>query len=244
MIKYKHISTLDDELIKNIFEMTKSLEQFYPEYKKWFNVTLMAGIRKGHRSVVVVTVDDKTVACSVLKNTVQEKKICSVYVLPTYRRRGIGEMLIDYSMCILNDANIKITIPEENNPWAIKHLKNKGFLLQDVRQDMYRTGVSEYHYASGYIRKPKYSYLKPCYGYKFITKPKQIVLKRTPAARHDKNEYWDKRLDILENDLQRCVAEIADNKVKTESVLQYMLGQIAGAALLAYIIAAIVSSVG
>lgn len=153
-INFSVVDSSNDHRLDNISLFTAPVNLYYPDHTAWLKNTLRKGLDKGFRKVIVATDNNcAIVGCAIIKDTHKEKKICSLYVLPEHRRRGVGAGLINKSMELLADVNINITVCQEINPLLSEHLRNIGFRLEEVTTGMYRQDIKDYHYKSTHIRK-------------------------------------------------------------------------------------------
>ena len=64
------------------------------------------------REIVFCLNNDVPIGVVFLKNSKEEKKICTIYVEKTYRNIGIGTKLLLKSFAFLNTTKPLITMPE------------------------------------------------------------------------------------------------------------------------------------
>jgi len=143
---FEHI---ESENIK-FSDLAKSLSTvgaYYPSFKNWLYFTFRKEMIEGKRSIVIARTGNGIAGLSLLKNTLDEKKICTFYVSPSYRGIGVGHQLMDASTSYLGDKNIKITVAEERNPDIYPLLKSKGFSIEKKVSGYYRDNVDEYFYS-------------------------------------------------------------------------------------------------
>ena len=87
---------LDDEkksqftkIIKEIYQTTKHLKEAYPNYKKWFFNKQVKGCYRQSRNIIFVKNEQgKIVGVCCLKKEADERKLCTLYVIPDYRMQG------------------------------------------------------------------------------------------------------------------------------------------------------------
>ena len=77
-------------LYDDIYKMTQSIGNTYPKYKDWYYNTFIEDLKKGNRAYIIATHHMILTGCCLMKNTPNEKKICTFFVKPEYRRHGIG----------------------------------------------------------------------------------------------------------------------------------------------------------
>lgn len=119
MIKVESLKDyLDKDEFKNlvttIFKATKFITDDYPNYKEWFYNKQIPGIATGERDILFIRNPEKLkeiIGIIALKNTLEEQKICTLYVKGKYRKMGIGTLLIEEAMKYLGTLNPVIEIP-------------------------------------------------------------------------------------------------------------------------------------
>lgn len=109
---------LDDFIIKNyynldkIIDVLKPIKEYYPCYDTWIEEVVQKGINDSTRNIRVLENDNKIAGLSILKDTSDEKKICSLFIHPEYRGEfWIYSIFMD-SLTILKTQKPVITIPE------------------------------------------------------------------------------------------------------------------------------------
>ena len=129
-----------DELSKNIYQITDHLCKHYPRHREWyFSTQLPESINSDKRNILFVRDEnnkDKIIAMSCLKND-NEKKICTLYVLPEYRNKGIGTKLIEESMNWLGTTKPFATIANDNLKELIPIIKKYNWELVEVLNNVY-----------------------------------------------------------------------------------------------------------
>ena len=99
------------QLATEIYKLTKFIGDDYLKYQEWFfNKQLPETLNNSKRNILFVQDNSKIIAVSCLKKDSQEKKICTLYVTPSYRRKGIGSILLIKAMEWLETTKPYITI--------------------------------------------------------------------------------------------------------------------------------------
>ena len=102
------------KLVTSIFKTTKFISDDYPNYKDWFYNKQIPGIASGERDILFIRNPENLnniIGIVALKNTLEEQKICTLYVKGKYRKMGIGTILIEEAMKYLNTTTPVIEIP-------------------------------------------------------------------------------------------------------------------------------------
>ena len=100
------------DLIGRIGLIVYSFESTYPEIKTWFLSKVNPGLKSGERSILYVLDGDKIVGLSILKDSELEKKICTFYISPEARGKGLADVLFKESFTKLNTEKPIISVPE------------------------------------------------------------------------------------------------------------------------------------
>ncbi|MFC2558330.1 MAG: GNAT family N-acetyltransferase, partial [Haemophilus seminalis] len=82
----------------------------------------------------------------ILKNSCDEKKICTLRVKENYQKRGIGSEFIQKAFDFLETDKPLITVPEESVEAFSKIFNKYGFEKKDEIPDLYRKNKIEHIY--------------------------------------------------------------------------------------------------
>ncbi|MCX7097710.1 MAG: GNAT family N-acetyltransferase [Methylococcales bacterium] len=147
---FEHI---ESESIK-FSDLAKSISTvgaYYPNFKNWLYFTFRKEMIEGKRSIIIARAGNSIAGLSLLKHSLDEKKICTFYVSPSYRGIGVGHQLMDASTSYLGDKDkdkdIAITVAEERNSELYPLLKSKGFSIENKVIGYYRENINEYFYS-------------------------------------------------------------------------------------------------
>ena len=132
-------------LYQGIFGLTKSLQQTYPNYKNWYEKTFLDGLKKGEREIIVALENKKIIGCALIKNTRLEKKLCTLFVHPNFRRQGIGEQLLKTSIQKLGQ-NPLVSVSQENKPFVDNLFRKYNFHLSAMKKGFYQPNTEEYYF--------------------------------------------------------------------------------------------------
>ena len=143
---YLHASGGD---FREVAYLLSDVAPFYPNFKEWLFFKFQPEARLGMRDVLLACVDDQIVGLSLLKKTAAERKICTFYVVPSFRGRGLAYDLMDRSISAIGGSDTVITVSEERDAELFPTLNKFGFELSDSVQDMYRPGKKENIYRVG-----------------------------------------------------------------------------------------------
>lgn len=129
------INSLDEFNRFNLRELLEPSRQVYPNFDKWIE-KVKSELGNGTRVVILALmyestkVEIKPVGISILKNSLEEKKICLLHVLKEYRLGRIGSDLFGFSKSILGfdfNINVPINSNSENFQSINQFLKKRNF---------------------------------------------------------------------------------------------------------------------
>ena len=108
------ISTTDglSDISEDIYRILSISQRYYPNIFKWYHNKFLKEILQGTRSIVAYYIANDIAGVSLLKKSITENKICTIYVWENSRDNGIGKTLFQKSFEVLNDSKPVITIPE------------------------------------------------------------------------------------------------------------------------------------
>ena len=133
-------------LYKQILDLLCPINDTYPEYDKWFNERFIAGLKKKERMYIIAQSDDNALAgCVLIKKTPAEKKICTFYIHPEFRKNGLGKQLMEQALKQLGECPL-ITVSGQNLPQLLPLLKECGFHLSAVKKCVYNSQNTEYYF--------------------------------------------------------------------------------------------------
>lgn len=135
-----------EPLYAQILNLAQTVSHTYPDYECWFREKFMPGLRKKERMYVVAQDDEGGVAGFVLiKKTAEEKKICTLFVDPKFRKQGLGQQLMKRTLAVLGPRPL-ITVSGRNLPQLAGLLDAFGFQLSAVKKRVYRADDAEYYF--------------------------------------------------------------------------------------------------
>lgn len=108
----KRNSDLYHVIFDDIKDQSVFLSQNYPLFEKWLNEKVIPNIINGERSIVVEKRYGNLVAFMILKHTKQEKKICTLRVMPEYEHSGLGINLFKLGFEILGTEKPLLSISD------------------------------------------------------------------------------------------------------------------------------------
>ena len=130
-------------LYRTLFVMTQPVGEVYDNYADWYKKTFIPGLKNGERGYIVAKEDKgQVIGCALLKNTADEKKICTLFVRSDWRGRGVGTELMKSSLQILGPRPL-LTVSQKNIAQFRPLLQRFGFELSAKKRVKDRI---EYHF--------------------------------------------------------------------------------------------------
>lgn len=125
------------------------LEVEYPFFLRWL-YKVFEELQVSDKRIILICCDDNNIfairGVAILKNTSEERKICTLRVLPSYRHQGIGTTLLRKATEVLNDPYPLITVSGIHMDSFGPFLKKNGFVIKDKIKSLYKRGCYEYFY--------------------------------------------------------------------------------------------------
>lgn len=146
IIHYNHnnVSFRDSaHLMWIVSQRSDSIREYYPGHAEWFQNKVLPFLASEKRSILGAYENGKLVGYSVLKDD-QEKKICTLEVVPEYRGKHYGKELLARSIEILGTPSI--TCSEPLLRYFIGTFYECGMEFRKVVRDLYCPGVPEYFF--------------------------------------------------------------------------------------------------
>ncbi|WP_309249038.1 MULTISPECIES: GNAT family N-acetyltransferase [Bradyrhizobium] len=122
------------------------LSRDYPEIESWFRLKVVPGLRAGTRTLICVERQASLVAVGIAKHEVDERKICTVRVMPAYFGRGIGLRLFDSLLRWLDTDQPHLTVSDSKLPAFERIFERYGFRHTSSHMNLYVPGATELSY--------------------------------------------------------------------------------------------------
>jgi len=141
--KFKKIKDLPQ--LGYIYHMIKDLDNYYPNFDKWYFNKFIPSVLLGDDIALVMKKKNEIVGVSLLKKTEEEIKLRALRIQKRYQQRGYGLYLLDQSLKELDHPLPHCTVAEELiNDYARIFINRYGFNLDYVERSLYRKGKNEY----------------------------------------------------------------------------------------------------
>lgn len=145
----QYIGTISEEellqLGTNIYMITTSLRNDYPNYSEWFfNKQLPETINSEKRNILFVrNSENMVISMACLKKDGIEQKICTLYVSAKYRGLGIGEAVVEEAIKWLGTTKPFITFADSKLEMFKPIINKYGWNLIQIVPNFYKDGVQE-----------------------------------------------------------------------------------------------------
>jgi len=87
--------------INHVFTNLSMLSEQYPDFRNWLEKKVFTGLYDGTRSILLEWRDGKIAGLAILKNEIEEKKLCCLRIMPEFQNKGIGIKLFQRSFAEL-----------------------------------------------------------------------------------------------------------------------------------------------
>ena len=152
----KQINNVDSK-IDSIFSELSFLRAEYPGFYDWFFGKVISELSNGSRKIFLAQTPlsfGKVNGVLILKKSVSEKKICTLYVDKESRMNGIGQKFMDIAFNELNTDKPLITVSDSRLSEFSKLLKKNRFEIIDSLDNYYAKNHTEYTF-NGHLYIPE-----------------------------------------------------------------------------------------
>lgn len=122
------------------------VEGFYPAFDAWFRNRVIPGVASEERFCLGAFSRRALVGVAIGKACDRERKLCTLWVHPSHRRRGIGGALGTAAFERLGTRFPVFTIPEETLAEFTGLLRRWDFRPSAVETDLHRPGSREHSF--------------------------------------------------------------------------------------------------
>lgn len=134
------------EIASAVFNNIRHLQHSYPTFSDWYTTRVVEGILNGSRSFVIELRDGKLAGVAILKDTLSEKKICTISVSEEYKSKGLGVRLFEKSMRLLDTDKPLATVSEDRMPEFEKIFQYLNYEYSAEYQGLYVPKKSEFSF--------------------------------------------------------------------------------------------------
>lgn len=139
----------EQKLVQQIKYSLRFLRKEYPGFSQWFETKVKTQLGSGARRIYIaypLTDEDKIAGVMILKDTIKEKKICTLCVFPEYHRQGIGHTFLQLAIDVLKTTQPLITVSDIHKEEFDPLFKEFGFKYEQSYLDYYTVGMKEHAY--------------------------------------------------------------------------------------------------
>ena len=133
------------KLYQDILNLTLSIQENYPDYQKWYKDVFLEGLKKGGRGIVTASDKGILLGVALFKNTPSEKKLCTLFVHPEFRKKGIATRLIKTVITELGEKPF-VSVSDRNLPKVRSLFQKMGFHLSARIKGVYFPEKTEYYF--------------------------------------------------------------------------------------------------
>lgn len=130
--------------LEEVWLRLKHLEATYPGFRSWFWSKVAPGVGAGERRVFTHTGRDGVDGAVIAKSDDRERKLCTIWVAPAARGRGVASDLVDEALDWLKDPHPLLTVPDERLAELTPLVRARGFRLTQRIRSCYREGRVEH----------------------------------------------------------------------------------------------------
>lgn len=116
----------------------------YPDFQGWFYGKVVPGLRKGERCIIPWTIDSKLAGIAICKRSPIERKLCTLWVSPDVRARGVAAKLARDAFAWIGNPKPLFTVPEERSAEFAALVQGWEFSKPTAYDSFYRAGRVEY----------------------------------------------------------------------------------------------------
>ena len=146
------------DLANSIYDITDFVREDYPKHREWFIEKQFPGVINGDERDILFVRDpedlDNIIGMACTKKTSEEKKLCTLFVSPDFRGKGIGSSLMEEALRILGTDKPLVTCPENLETTINPFIEKYKWELIDRISNAYGKGKDELCY-NGSLNKTK-----------------------------------------------------------------------------------------
>lgn len=116
----------------------------YPDFRGWFYGKVVPGLRKRERNIIPWMIDGQLAGIAICKRTPAEQKLCTLWVAPEVRARGVAAKLANEAFTWIGTARPLFTVPEERSSEFAGLVETWSFPKAVAYDGLYRTGRVEF----------------------------------------------------------------------------------------------------
>lgn len=146
---YGALAPVDPVAVHTALERA-GVTRLYPDFEDWFFGKVVPGMRSGERCVMTSVIDSVLAGVAICKRTETERKLCTFWVSPHVRGRGVAAELAGEAFDWLGTAKPLFTVPEERYAEFGGLLRSWSFSKPVRYGELYRPNRLEYVFNGGF----------------------------------------------------------------------------------------------
>jgi ribosomal protein S18 acetylase RimI-like enzyme len=102
----------DTRALARVFDLLQPISEIYNNFDQWYWDTFVTGLSEGNRSAYVLMDSQAISGILLLKHDLVERKVCTLWVDPNFRRRGIASLLMSHALSIMPPGKIGLSVSD------------------------------------------------------------------------------------------------------------------------------------
>lgn len=121
-----------------------SLEAMYPGFRRWYWGKVVPGLATGERHIFLDGHVSSPRGLAIAKRDSTEAKVCTLWVAPSERGRGLGQELLEKAVEWVGVDHPLFTVPQERYDELLPLTQKLGFCETAPLESLYRPGIVEH----------------------------------------------------------------------------------------------------
>jgi hypothetical protein len=142
--RHFHISPPCDPAVVHATLERAGVSDFYPDFQPWFFNRVVPGLHRGERSILTTELEGTLAGVAICKYSGIERKLCTLWVAPKLRGRGLADELALRAFDWLDTDRPLFTVPEEGLIEFTGLVRAWDFPSPTAYPNLYRRGRTEY----------------------------------------------------------------------------------------------------
>jgi hypothetical protein len=144
------------EISGEVFAKIAILKKSYPKLREWYFKKVVPGLFDGTRTFILELRDGQIAGVAILKDTVNEKKICTISVEDAFKSKGMGFRLFEKSMLLLKSDKPLASVSEDRVQDFEKIFQYFDYEFTSEYKGLYLPQKSEYSFNGVLCNENKY----------------------------------------------------------------------------------------
>ncbi len=135
--------TLSQFAFAEVYAAIVDLDQLYPDFGNWFWNKVVPEIGNSRR-IFTEWSDGQLAGVVIAKAEGDERKLCTVWIAPNFKKQGLGRRLMSEAKVWLGTETPLISVPHQRLSEFQPIFDQWGFSLTQTLRSYYRYGETEY----------------------------------------------------------------------------------------------------